>query len=206
MLQPTERAVSDDTPKKPFAVIEGGGDDRRKTHYAESELSWALRDLAANMLRVIRGGGKAYELLGQTQRLIDAAASYRDANGHWPSGDTIQRILIHHSEDEELLAKAQSGSIPQSAIERWQADRKFDLMDARDAVIRGALQIVASKMIGQTVQASRGAEELNRGMSTAAQITKERRALREAEMREARAKEQKPAKPKKRKLTPPPKL
>ena len=67
-----------------LTVIEGGGpekDDRerqRARDRAKDDFSWAIREVAANILRIIRGAGKPYELVLQMQRAIDAAVKFRE--------------------------------------------------------------------------------------------------------------------------------
>src|SRR4051812_17515873 len=57
-----------------FKVIDGDGpgkeerDLERNRERAMAEFSWAIRDAAANMLRIIRGAGKPYELLIQMRK------------------------------------------------------------------------------------------------------------------------------------------
>jgi hypothetical protein len=46
---------------------------------AEGELDWRLRELAANVLRIVRGAGKPYELLRQMQAVIDASVKFQKA-------------------------------------------------------------------------------------------------------------------------------
>jgi len=57
-----------------FKVIDGDGpgkDERereRERQWAKQEFSQASREVAANMLRIIRGAGKPYDLLLQMKR------------------------------------------------------------------------------------------------------------------------------------------
>jgi hypothetical protein len=56
-----------------FKVIDGDGpgkeerERQRRQEWAKDEFSGALREMAANMLRIVRGAGKGYELLRQMQ-------------------------------------------------------------------------------------------------------------------------------------------
>src|SRR5438445_445802 len=60
-----------------FKVIDGDGpgkDERereRERQWAKQEFSQAIREVAANMLRIIRGAGKPYDLLLQMKTAID---------------------------------------------------------------------------------------------------------------------------------------
>jgi hypothetical protein len=61
-----------------FKVIDGDGpgkeegDREREREWAQGEFSYAIRDCAANMLRIVRGAGKGYEILRQMQTVIEA--------------------------------------------------------------------------------------------------------------------------------------
>jgi hypothetical protein len=64
-------------------VIDGDGpgkearDLERDREWAKREFSWAIRDTAANTLRIIRGAGKPYELLLQMKKAIDSAIKFQ---------------------------------------------------------------------------------------------------------------------------------
>jgi hypothetical protein len=48
---------------------------------ALAAVEWALRDLAANILRVVRGAGKPYDLGRQAVEFANALVAYREAAG-----------------------------------------------------------------------------------------------------------------------------
>jgi hypothetical protein len=66
-----------------FKVIDGDGpgkderDREQQRERAKLEFSWAIRDTAANMLRIVRGAGKPYELLLQMKKAIDSAIKFQ---------------------------------------------------------------------------------------------------------------------------------
>ena len=53
----------------------------------------ALRDLAANILRTIRGGGRPHTILPQVQVLMESALSYREQVGQFPAPDDLGQAL-----------------------------------------------------------------------------------------------------------------
>jgi hypothetical protein len=74
-----------------FKVIDGGGPSKeerekaqaqeeqaRMREWAEGDVSWAARECAANMLRIIRGAGKPHELLLQMKKVIDSAVKFQE--------------------------------------------------------------------------------------------------------------------------------
>ncbi|MGL9620787.1 hypothetical protein QRQ56_22485 [Bradyrhizobium sp. U531] len=65
-----------------FKVIDGDGPGREESdrkqdqQFSRDEFSWAIRDCAANMLRIIRGAGKPYELMRQMQMALSTSAKF----------------------------------------------------------------------------------------------------------------------------------
>src|SRR5690349_10988102 len=128
-----------------FKVIDGDGPDKeerdrkRRREWASGEFSYAIRDLAANMLRVVRGAGKGYELLAQMQKVIDSAVKYRDLHDCWPNSDMISETLRLEDEMETTLERGRAGALAQEHIDRWWSDGTFDRMMAEHTMYRGVL-------------------------------------------------------------------
>ena len=116
-----------------LTVIDGGGPEKdererqRARDRAKDDFSWAIREVAANMLRIIRGAGKPYELLPQMQRAINAAVKFKEVHQHWPQ-EVITNDLQIQSEDDKLCRE---GKLPQATIDRWWEDGTFELNDGR---------------------------------------------------------------------------
>ena len=163
-----------------LTVIEGGGpekDDRerqRARERAEDEFSWAIREVAANMLRIIRGAGKPYELVLQMQRAIDAAVKFREVHQYWPQ-EVITNDLQIQSEDDKICREG----LPQATIDRWWEDGTLDSMMTEHTILRGALQTIASELIGQSTQRSAGNNELHDGIMSWIRNRDERKRKRE---------------------------
>src|ERR1700726_1430545 len=115
-----------------FKAIDGDGSGRedrdreRQREWAKDEFAAALRELTANLLRVVRGAGKAYELLLQMKAVIDSAVKYRDLCGYWPSSDLISNVLMLEDEMETTLERGRGGTLSQVHIDRWLEDGTFD--------------------------------------------------------------------------------
>ena len=86
-----------------FKVIDGSGPSKEERNQQEkerelqqqrdgtrSDFSWALRDCAANMLRIIRGAGKPNELMRQMQKALNAAVKFREV----PSSDHRSKVGV----------------------------------------------------------------------------------------------------------------
>jgi len=162
-----------------FKVIDGDGpgkeerDRDRDREWVKHEFSWAIRDAAANMLRIIRGAGKPYELLMQMKKSIDSAIKFQELHGYWPF-DVIASDLLIEDEMETFLARGREGTTDQATIDRWWKDGTFDRMMAEHRIYRGALQAIASELIGQNIQKRSGEREFHEGLRDWIRIRDER--------------------------------
>ncbi|NOJ40801.1 hypothetical protein [Bradyrhizobium australiense] len=161
-----------------FKVIDGGGPDKeerdreRERDWAKHELSGALREVAANMVRIVRGAGKPHELLIQMKAVIDSAIKFRDLHGYWPN-DVIANALQLTDEMQDCLDRGRAGTLDQAHIDRWWKDGTFDKMMAEHTMYKGVLQIVASGLIGQNTQQRAGESEFHDGLRRFERIREE---------------------------------
>ena len=150
-----------------FTVIDGGGPEGRDRIFAEQELRNALHDTAANMLRVIRGAGRPYELVKQFSNVVQIAIKFRDAFGHWPPSHMLGEMLAMHDEVHEMDEKQSAGRFTKADMDRWYEDGTMDRKYAEQSIKAGALQIVASQFVGQTLQERAGESEMSDGINKA---------------------------------------
>jgi hypothetical protein len=150
-----------------FTVIDGGGREGRDRLFAEQELRNALRETAANMLRVIRGAGRPYELVKQFNNVVQIAIKFRDAFGHWPPSHTLGEMLAMHDEIHAMDEKESAGRFTKEAMERWYEDGTMDRKFAERSIKAGVLQIIASQFVGQTLQERAGESEMSDGINKA---------------------------------------
>ena len=109
----------------------------------------AMRQLAANLLRVMRGAGRGHEIPQQAQAIVEACVAYRDATGTAPSDfDLAQSVAL--DDNREWL-------------EQFSAEDRA-LRHAESMIVRGALQVAASQMLGQRTQLSARISELVQGV------------------------------------------
>jgi hypothetical protein len=149
-----------------FTVIEGGGPEGRDRIFAEQEFEFALREAAANMLRIVRGAGKPHALLKQMSDVVAAAVKVRDVTGQLPT-DILETVLHRESKTEAIQEKRRTGEIDETSIERWQDIGMFDKLEAEDSMKAGVLQIIASQFVGQRTQESAGESEMRNGINEA---------------------------------------
>lgn len=143
----------------------------REREWSENQFSWALRETAANMLRIIRGAGKPYDLLLQLQKTLETAVKYQEAHGRFPD---VAGYLRFESEYQQIQERFYRGELDQSYRREWWDDGTFSRMMAEHKIVRGALQMVASELIGQSTQRCAGHSELHDGIQRLDQIRDEK--------------------------------
>jgi hypothetical protein len=94
--------------------------------------------------------------------VLEAITEYQRAAGSLEPLD-VGRILALTPPDQELIAEVGGGNIKQSDIDRWRADGTFDLV-AMDTICSGALQVSASRLVGQKTQERKGESEMLQGI------------------------------------------
>jgi hypothetical protein len=111
-------------------------------------LSWRLRDLTANLVRVTRGTGKAYQIVNQLEAALLAFVEYQKAFGHWPVEHEISEALSV-DRSEEWVSRSDGPEL----------NRRL----AQEAVVSGALQMTASRLLRQSNHESMGQYEMYAG-------------------------------------------
>lgn len=128
-------------------VSENSAQDIAKRR-ADDELRWSLRELAANMMRVVRGTGKPHEIGSQIFGLTEAFQAYKNVAGTWPSSDLIGEALELAYRFEHLPDRA---------------DRD-PFYRAEHEVMRASLQVAASRLMRQSTQETRGRSDMHDAM------------------------------------------
>lgn len=141
-------------------------------HEALNSLNWRLRELAGNLLRMIRGSGGTHLIGIQAKALVDAIVSYHEKVGAYPAAHEIAAPLSIAHEPEVIEG------MDEEACEE---------VHAQQAVIRGALQLAASRLLVQPLQGLRGERDMERGMRRYAEARSEKRRRRMAEVKAALA-------------------
>lgn len=144
-----------------------------------------LVELTANLLRITRGAGKAYDIAHQALELVKAFTAYQEAAGHLPSDYDLSRMLEWH--DRDLIFRT---DIPYE-------DKALDY--ARDRIADGVLQLVASRLIGQKLQEAAGRREMQEGLRDLRQAQDE---IAKRYREQHRAAMAKPVRSRKRRLRP----
>lgn len=116
---------------------------------ALEDVRWALRELVANGMRVTRGAGKPYLLIGQADGFLQAVERYREVTSLHPSDYELARALD--------IGRAEIGS-------RGEYRPLSDSEHAFDRMMRGGLQMAASMLLFQNTQQRAGETELVAGI------------------------------------------
>lgn len=135
--------------QSPLRVVAENTEADKARLWATRGLSWALRDLAANLLRIVRGAGKPHEIGQQAEALLKAYIEYHEAFGHYPPSYDLTEILS--TERSEEWRNRLKGS-------------ELSRVYAVEQIVAGSLQIAASRLVGQTTQERAGDSELYAGV------------------------------------------
>lgn len=131
---------------------------------AFTEVKFALRNHAANLLRVLSGSGRPISLMNDSNRLAKALANYAIITGHAVPDHQIRDMVSYRTCLKEYRP--------------WVNDtdrRKVDvnIEDAKMQVVKGALRIVSSYLLDQMTQQSAAEQLMDDGIKRRAEAYKE---------------------------------
>jgi hypothetical protein len=132
--------MSNEDPPKLTVAAETAPHELEKAQAAR-ELAWVTKEMAANMLRVIRGAGRPLDLPQQIINLAEDILEVSKSARVWAVSSAIEEAL-------------------QSANPDWEASES----DYYEGMIAsGAMQWVASRLVRQRAQECAGAREMAEG-------------------------------------------
>lgn len=132
---------------------------------AVEEIGHPLRVLAANVMRVSRGAGKPHEIASDCERVLDAFRTCHEKMGAWPSSYEIDQVL---SIQNPLLDSNVCERLPEYYCQKLRLD---------DALLRGALQVAASRLLGQDLQIGAGERQMAKARHGLQRLKEERAAV-----------------------------
>jgi hypothetical protein len=151
--------VSDENSKTSHLTLVAEGNPEKaqrdfKREFAQNKLSWAIRELASNLMRILAGGGKSYEIFPQITALIEACTACGET-GAPANGFTLEQALQEAAESR--LAELQSDPDPARRLTQEQIDRMYDngqwtMERGKEVIVQAALRMVASRIVGQGTQ------------------------------------------------------
>jgi hypothetical protein len=144
----------------PIELVAAQSEQDRRAALAQNRARWALRELTANLIRVARGAGKPYDVEVQAARFLEACDEYRAATSHGLPTDAVHDML----------------RVRQYAPEdRARTDEQNAWDSGEENMVAGALQIAASRLVGQGTQEARGQSEMFEGLRIIERLREERR-------------------------------
>jgi hypothetical protein len=151
-------------------LVSTNTDQDLKQRQATAHMAYASKQLAANIIRIVRGAGRPFQLGDQCADFLNAAQAYRAAHGVWPTEEMHDWL-----------------SVSSTAEERERVDDAYaERVWATDDIIAGSLQIAASRMLGQRAQEAAGKREMAHGIDAR---EKAREAMRSALRQETKKRE-----------------
>jgi len=134
---------------------------------ASEQIREALIDLAANILRVIRGAGKPEEIDHQALRFVRATIAHQEAAGCLPHPSLYSTALFY---DENERGDRRTDQDPQ---EHYLEER----------IVRAVLQLVASRMLRQLTHENKSKYEMAIATNDLSDIREAHRRRMHAELR-----------------------
>ncbi len=179
--------MTDDPDKPKLSVVSQRSQNQIDTAHAQHRFDRAVIEMAANIIRIVRGAGKPHELIKQCADVVNRAVDFDDVSGRFPSDYSISIAL----------------DPPKDPLE-YHDDYWFARKIAHQSMIRGALQVAASRLVGQSLQERSGENEMENAFNTmirAVEDLKKKRAMEEKASRrkpaaKTKAAKRKPAGPK----------
>jgi hypothetical protein len=147
---PTRLRLASERSEVEIAAERGRQDAER----AAEALNDAVRELAANVLRVIAGAGKNHTLIEQTIALLEAYRELQPYAGTvaYPYSPIVPMAEGLTDLDWRKKNPAYADSITEEDLRRWREDGTEDLRLAEEAAVRAALRLVAARLARQPTQ------------------------------------------------------
>jgi hypothetical protein len=130
--------------------MEGNVVSELERRQRRNKLTYTLRALTANLLRIANGAGRPGDLATQLAACTAAIDAYDDIQGTLPSEDHFQSIL-----DYEAAWRDYHPGTKDAETERERA---------MSQIRKGALQMVASMLLDQGAQQRRGEKDIYDGI------------------------------------------
>jgi hypothetical protein len=162
-------------------VVSEQSDEDMKRREAEARLAAPLRQLAANILRIVAGAGKAYLLPRQIDAFVDAAIAYQNAFGRRPPDFKIGQIL--DCDIAELDHKPDLNNESEERRQQTFEDGTWEEDAAMMEIRRGSIRMAAAMLVGQTVQERNAENTLFDGIRRLEEFRHKRRQARQQQLK-----------------------
>lgn len=129
-------------------VVSSQSDREIERRRVEELAARATVELAANLLRIVRGAGKPLALIEQCERLVTTFRACDDVQAPDPSQRLHDWLKVGHR-------LRYDSSLPEHEV---------SFLIATDKMVAGSLQIAASRLLGQLTQEAAGDSQLHDGL------------------------------------------
>jgi hypothetical protein len=146
-------------------IVSDQSEDDIRRRETRDGLVWPLRELAANILRIVNGAGKPWELMNQLAACHEALRLYAEAHSMLPSEFEIHQILDCDLAWQEIRPGAEERQATETeSPSRMRDDGEIEREMALGLIRKGALQMVASRLLRQVPQQGRAGHDLHSGI------------------------------------------
>jgi hypothetical protein len=152
-------------------LVSNQSEDEVRFKKARDQLTWPLRDLTANLLRIARGAGRPEALKQQLEACLDVLVAFEQAHGI-----ASAHVIRHEILDPDEAWRAARPRVEEGRQYPNYADEEAERDDALRTIRRGSLQAVASMLLNQQPQYSTGENEMYDGISRLERVRAARRA------------------------------
>jgi hypothetical protein len=122
---------------------------------ALDQMEGPLRDLAGNLMRVVRGAGKPEEILSDVFAVLKASEAYRATTDDLPPPPHALAAMLSIRPEPRTEPAHPLG--PNNLLEG-------ECKEAELTVVAGALRVAAARLIGPQVQEKLGSQEMYQGI------------------------------------------
>jgi hypothetical protein len=152
---------------------------RQDAERAAEALSYAARNFAANVLRVIAGAGKQHTLIDEAIALLKAYDKLQPYSGSaaYPCSPIAPIAEGLTDLDWRKNNPAFPGYRSEESLRRWHEDGTEDIRLAEEAAVRAALRLVAPRLVRQPAQETRAHHQLGLALLEVEQARTERHRL-----------------------------
>jgi hypothetical protein len=129
---------------------------------AEDRLVFPFRNLAANLLRIVRGAGRPEHLGPQLAACLEALEEHRAVTGQYPKPKVFRTLLnlraFNFNPDKWADDREREANL-QLSMSGYP-----EKVEAEKLIHRGALQVAASRLLYQHTQEIAGEHEMYKGV------------------------------------------
>jgi hypothetical protein len=123
-----------------------------KINHVRDEAIRALQELTGNLLRIVRGAGKPYELDHLAFQYLISHKAFWETSGQWLSDGDMKLAL-------DVYRRPEGGASPDPSV--WVS---FESECSVEDAVQASLQLAASRILGDKLRERRGESDLTDAM------------------------------------------